>query len=779
MDLNERPPRVRDDLIIQRITSKDGSVHYVIKDPITRSFFKVGEPEYFIIRNLDGGKSIDEIIQAFKQEFEVDIEKAEVEAFIAHMQELCFLDSDLTRQELLKKQKEADRDRPRTLLGRLVFIKLKAIDPGKLFDRMIGHVRFFFTGKFVWFASLVIILSFPIALNNGRQLVEGFIGLLNLQGIIILYLSMFVVIILHEFAHGLTCRHYGGEVREIGFLLIYFQPAFYCNVSDAWLFPERHKRLWVSFSGGFFQIFIWAVAFLVWRVTQQDLLLNKFALATLSFTGIATLFNFNPLLRYDGYYLLSDYVEIPNLRKKARNYWLALIRRLFFMGGGELKDLTPRERKICFYYGILSFFYIVFILGYFFLKVEQYLVSELGGTGFIIFAAIMVFLFRNIIADAVRGMTAFIKARVASFGKRKTLSMIIVIIVLLVLISIFARWELRVKGELEVNPVHSLLLKYNSLGYAQLIRYNADQPNTDQQRQVSVFGGDYTTTSLVPLVTIGDEVRRDQVIARLANTETSKFIDEYSARLAEAEEELMLLRLGARQEEISQARNNLHALEAQLELSSRSLARMNEMMAKNVISRQEWEDARTDSMVWAAQVEAAQNQLDLLLAGARPEEIRAKEAEIDRLKSQIAFHKKQQDFYELKSPIDGVVLIVDTGEVACEIANLDSLDARIVLSEKELADIAVGHRVKFKVRGYPSLSFFGMLSRIGEKIFLDQSGDRVFEVFCRVGNEQRILKPGMTGIASIYCGKRKVSYLIYRKFFRTIRTEFWDWFDWF
>ena len=777
--MTEDRPRVRNDLIIQQIKGKDGAVHYVIKDPITRSFFKVGEPEYFIIKNLDGRKAIDEIIRIFKEKFEADIEKSEIEAFVGHMQELCFLDNDLTRQELLKKQKDADRDRPRTLLGRLVFIKLKAIDPGRLFDRMIDHVRFFFTGKFVWFASLLIIISFMIALNNGRQLAEGFVGLLNLQGIIILYLSMFVVIILHEFAHGLTCRHYGGEVREIGFLLIYFQPAFYCNVSDAWLFPEKHKRLWVSFSGGFFQIFIWAVAFLIWRVTQQDLLLNKFALATLSFTGIATLFNFNPLLRYDGYYLLSDYVEIPNLRKKARHYWLAVIRRLFFSGGKELGELTMRERRIYFYYGILSFFYIVFVLGYVFLKVEQYLVSELGGTGFVIFAAILVFLFRNIIADAVRGMTAFFKARIDYFKRRRTISTILVIIVLIVLISVFAKWELRVKGELEVHPVHSLLLKYNSLGYAQLIRYNADQPSADQQRQVSVFGGDYTTTSLVPLVTIGDEVHRDQVIARLANSETSKFIDEYSARLAMAEEELMLLKLGARPEEISQARNNLQAFEAQLELSSRNLARMNEMMTKKVISKQEWEDARTDSMVRAARVEAARNELDLLIAGARPEEIRAKEAEVERLKSQIAFHKKQQDFYELRSPIDGVVLTVDTGEVACEIANLDSLDARIILSEKELADIAVGHKVKFKVRGYPSLSFYGTLSRIGEKIFLDRNGRRVLEVFCRVENAERILKPGMTGVAGIYCGKRKVSYLIYRKFFRTIRTEFWDWFDWF
>src|SRR5207249_6099336 len=83
----------------------------------------------------------------------------------------------------------------------------------------------------------------------------------------------------HEFAHGLTCKRFGGEVHELGFLLLLLQPCLYCNVSDAWLFPQKSKRLWVSFAGPYFELFLWALAALAWRLTESDTWLNYVALA--------------------------------------------------------------------------------------------------------------------------------------------------------------------------------------------------------------------------------------------------------------------------------------------------------------------------------------------------------------------------------------------------------------------------------------------------------------------------------------------------------------------
>jgi hypothetical protein len=763
-------PKIRDDLIIQEVIRKDGSVQYVIKDPITSAYFQVREPEYFIIRSFDGRTTPGQIAKDFKTEFQLEIDEPSINGFVDHLQELCFLDNNLTRQELLRKQRE-ETDRQRSFLSRLLFFKVKAFDPTPLFNFLKRLTGFFFTRTFVWLASLTIFISFLITMYNAGDIGRGIASLINLKGIILIYISMLFVVMLHEFAHGMTCRHFGGNVKEIGFLFIYFQPAFYCNVSDAWMFPEKRKRLWVSFSGAFFQIFVWALAVIVWRFTASDSFVNFAALAVMAFSGIATLFNFNPLLRYDGYYLLSDYIEIPNLRLKAARFWKGIFKKAFLNETDEQFRPSSRDRKIYFYYGIFSFVYIAFILGYLFILLAEFLVSRWGGTGFLIFAALMVFLFRNIIVAVSKGMVAF-------FKRRRAFIVLVTVIIIAVLVSFLVKMELRVKGELVLGPMQSILLKYSSNGYAELVRFSADNRDIMSQREVSSFSGDYTTSSIIPLLKIGDAVVNGQVIARLTNTETQKLIDEYTAQLRKAEEELQLLRLGARDEEVQRSRNKVNELTARMNAATQDLQRLNEMLEKGLISKQDWEEARTDSLIWDSRLKAAENELDILLAGARPEELNAKEAEIERLNGQIAFHTGQMEQFEIKSTINGVVLNIDTGEVALEIADLDTMNAIITLSERDLADIGIGQQVKFRARSFPDRSFYGTVYRIDRKIMVDQNGDNVFNIACRVSNEDRILAPGMTGVANVYCGQRKIEELIYRKFFRIIRTEFWDWFDW-
>jgi hypothetical protein len=128
--------------------------------------------------------------------------------------------------------------------------------------------------------------------------------------------------LLHEFAHGLTCKHHGGEVREIGVLLLFFMPCLYCNVSDAWLFKEKSKRLAVALAGGYFELFLWSLAAFVWRLALPGTLPHQLAFVVVTVCGVGTLLSFNPLLKLDGYYLLSDGLEVPNLQRRAGDHFM-------------------------------------------------------------------------------------------------------------------------------------------------------------------------------------------------------------------------------------------------------------------------------------------------------------------------------------------------------------------------------------------------------------------------------------------------------------------------
>ena len=127
----------------------------------------------------------------------------------------------------------------------------------------------------------------------------------------VFWLSGTAIIVIHELGHGLTCKYFGGKVHEIGAMLFYFQLAFFCNVNDAWTFPERRARLWVTAAGAWIQLVVASIAAMVWWAATPGSLLAYAAFAGVFTGGIATvLMNANPLIPLDGYYALSDYLEV-------------------------------------------------------------------------------------------------------------------------------------------------------------------------------------------------------------------------------------------------------------------------------------------------------------------------------------------------------------------------------------------------------------------------------------------------------------------------------------
>ena len=143
----------------------------------------------------------------------------------------------------------------------------------------------------------------------------------SFKTVVYLWAALAVVKVIHEFGHGLSCKRFGGEVHEMGALFLCLSPALYCNVSDAWTLPNKWHRIIISGAGIYVELIIAAIATFVWWNTPSQPFVNNLALSLMVVCSVSTVvFNANPLMRYDGYYVLADWLEIPNLREKSNRY---------------------------------------------------------------------------------------------------------------------------------------------------------------------------------------------------------------------------------------------------------------------------------------------------------------------------------------------------------------------------------------------------------------------------------------------------------------------------
>ncbi len=316
--------RMRPDLSARR-QRYHGRTYWVVKEPVGLNYFRFHEEEYAILCMLDGHTSMEEIKNEFEQEFTPQkITFQDLQQFIGMLHRSGLVISHATGQgHQLRKRR--DQKKRRELIGKFsnVFaLRWRGIDPDKLLDRIYPYTGWFFAPVMVIcvlllaLAALALItVQFEVFQSRLPSFNEFFFGYKNW---LYLMIMMGVAKVLHEFGHGLTCKRFGGECHEMGFMLLVFTPALYCNVSDSWMLPNKWHRVFIGAGGMYVEIFLASIATFVWWFSDPATLLNQLALRLVFICSVSTiLFNGNPLLRFDGYYILMDIIEIPNLRQKA------------------------------------------------------------------------------------------------------------------------------------------------------------------------------------------------------------------------------------------------------------------------------------------------------------------------------------------------------------------------------------------------------------------------------------------------------------------------------
>jgi putative peptide zinc metalloprotease protein len=357
-------PRLRSHVRVNRHEYR-GERWYVLADRISRRSHRVNPAAYFLVGLLNGRRRMQEVWDAAVEKFGDEAPTQDDAIRLLgqlHTADLLQCDVSPDVEELLRR---SQRIAQRTWIGRVLSplaIRIPLIDPDRLLERWLPWYQPLFgaLGAMLWLAvvgwgTFAAVLHWDALTQDlGHRVLEP-------QNLLILGLVFPLVKALHEFGHGAAVKAWGGEVHEMGIMLLVLMPVPYVDASSASAFPEKRRRLVVGAAGMMVELFVAAIALMLWLEMQpgvpRAVLFNVMLIA-----GVSTvLFNANPLLRFDGYYILADLLEMPNLRQRAQAYAASLFQRHLFGMPLPPVDGRPGEKALLLVFLVASFAYRIFI----------------------------------------------------------------------------------------------------------------------------------------------------------------------------------------------------------------------------------------------------------------------------------------------------------------------------------------------------------------------------------------------------------------------------------
>lgn len=791
---------------------------YVIKDPGSGEFFHIGEQEQFLLTNLDGAQTAQDVCSAFSERFREPLSQSDFNDFLSLARSKGLLQSEKNGPPKATSvepgaptsesvpERAVARTAPSPSSQSILYWRKSLFDPDRFCTWLEPRIRFFWTSAFFVFSALCIALAVILVSVARPQLVTSFTQAMRWETVLWAWLTLLIVTTLHEFAHGLTCKHYGGEVHEIGFLLMFFMPCFFCNVSDAWLFKEKSKRLWVTLAGGYFELFLWALAVFIWRLTLPGTLLNYLAFVVQAVCGVRTLFNFNPLLKLDGYYLLSDWVEIPNLQQRSLARFKAQTRRLLWGAPAPTRD--PRGRFLSAF-GLATWLYgVVFIVLMLWAMFAYLRTSEnwlaVGFVGLLAWASLRR-LFRDFCSGEVRNMIIKRFVRTALW---------LVFLAGLVAALVYVPLDDRAAGAFQVRPALRVEVRAPLAGFLQTIYFDE-----------------------------GDRVSPGAVVAHLHVPDLASRLAQKQAEAAEIQARVKLLEIGARPEEIAEQRGRALRAQAWRDLAQKDLACLKQTFAEELVrldkqiaqhraevdaaqgcvqrarqlrggaalAEEQFHEAErklrvSEALLGQAEAEKrirqakglleaeaelarrekdgadAQALLRLLEAGARPEEIAAERARLARAQEEVHHLEDVRKRLTVCTTGGGVVTtprLKETvgqyyreGDLICLIEEPNSVEVEITVAEEDVARVAPGQEIALKVRALPFETLSARVVRVAPAAAHGDVQAKV-TVYGRLEACPAELLPGMTGYARIYTGPTTPGNYLGARLLRYLRTEFW------
>jgi putative peptide zinc metalloprotease protein len=351
-------PRLRAHVEVHR-HDYQGQTWFIFEDKASGRHHRFNAAAFRMIGLLDGERTVNEAWQQLNDQLG-DFAPAQDEVIQLlgqlHSADLLHANAAMDLEELLQRQGQYKQSKTRQRFSNPLSQKFPLWDPDDFLERHLPKVSWLFNpaAALAWL-SVVLAASLMAAMHWHELTGNIVVNALSPYNLTLLFLLYPAIKILHELGHAFTAKLEGGEVHEMGIIFMMFIPVPYINVSTVTSFRSKYKRMLVGAAGIIVELLLASLALFIWLITEPGLI-RDIAFNIMLIGGVSSLFfNGNPLLKYDGYYVLADAIDIPNLLQRSAKYWGYLCQRYLF----SLKQITSPaytslESAWFIVYGILS-----------------------------------------------------------------------------------------------------------------------------------------------------------------------------------------------------------------------------------------------------------------------------------------------------------------------------------------------------------------------------------------------------------------------------------------
>ncbi|MFH0824423.1 MAG: efflux RND transporter periplasmic adaptor subunit [Pseudomonadota bacterium] len=352
-------PKLRPDL--EAFPQPDGPGHriVVLKDPVSQKYFRLTEFEYRFLQALDGTRSHTEASTVLNSRgYHYGLDDAREIITRATQAGLLLGTRFGTASFLLDLKRRLKSWRRSRTLSQIYFLFIPLVNPDRFLGKTVGYVRWLWSPWVVYPACFAIPGAVYILAAEWTSLRTEFLFFFNLKHLVYLWVTIALTKLVHELSHAYTAKSFGLRVPEMGVAFLIFFPCLYCNTTEAWQLADRSRRMAISAAGVLAEAAIALCSVYVWYATRPGVVHSlAFHLMGVSLAS-TVLFNGNPLMKFDGYFLLTDYLGLPNLFQKAQGYLRYLFMNLVLgIRGVRDPSRTRREKRLFMFYGSVALAY--------------------------------------------------------------------------------------------------------------------------------------------------------------------------------------------------------------------------------------------------------------------------------------------------------------------------------------------------------------------------------------------------------------------------------------